>query len=394
MRDRNLCVKLNALTVFRNLLDRPIISAFSELLRAYEIDDNENLYVAYSKFVAMLFKECDCITDYILNCVLEDDNFYIKSKGSGKTLSKTFDEAVKIDLQFLAEVSAVKASDITGEFAIKLPLFKSYEADFVKIYEEKLLKVAVEGYGVFTKYKAFMFDSNGLEAIKNPDAQSLASLKGYEYARDKVVKNTESFLKGKSANNAFLYGDAGTGKSSTVKAVLNEFSHMGLRLIEIKKSSIVHLPKLLDELAENPLKFILFIDDLSFAPEDKNFSTLKAILEGSVVVPSKNCIIYATSNRRHLVKELMSEREGDDIHLRDTLQETLSLSARFGLTVTFNAPNKDDYLQIVDFYADKFEIDIEREKLHKMAMTFEVRNGGRSPRTAKHFISSLMADTL
>ncbi len=394
MQNSNLHVKLNSLTVFRALLKNPVISAFSELLKFFETADTENLYMAYAKFVSKLFKEGDCLTDYILNCVLEDDNFYIRAKGANNAVSKVLDDAVKIDLENLKEIASVKALDITQSFDIKMPLWNSYEADFVKIYEEKLLNVSINGYGVFTKYKAFMFDTNGLEPIKNPDTQSLKDLKGYEYARDKVVKNTKSFLKGGSANNAFLYGDAGTGKSSTVKAVLNEFSEMGLRLIEIKKSSIVHLPKLLDELSLNPLKFILFIDDLSFAPEDKSFSTLKAILEGSVIVPSKNCVIYATSNRRHLVKELMSEREGDDIHLRDTLQETLSLSARFGLTVTFNAPNKDDYLEIVDFYADMYSLDISREELHKKAQTFEVRNGGRSPRTAKHFVSALMADTL
>ncbi len=394
MQNSNLYVKLNTLTVFRDLLENPVISAFSEVLRLYEAGDKEELCMAYAKFSSMLFKEADCLTDFILERILSSDNFYIRARGADKNTGETLDEALEIDLSNLKEIAGVKACDITKDLGVKLPLFKSYEADFVKIYQEKLLNVSSLGYGIFSKYRAFIFDDKGILPIKNPDTQSLKDLKGYEYARDKVVKNTESFLNGQSANNAFLYGDAGTGKSSTVKAVLNEFADKGLRLVEIKKSSIVHLPKLLDELSENPLKFILFIDDLSFAPEDKSFSTLKAILEGSIIVPSKNCVIYATSNRRHLVKELMSEREGDDIHLRDTLQETLSLSARFGLTVTFNAPNKDDYLEIVDFYAGMYNVKMDREELHKKAQTFEVRNGGRSPRTAKHFIKALMADTL
>ncbi len=209
-----------------------------------------------------------------------------------------------------------------------------------------------------------------------------------------VVQNTESFMTGGQFNNVLLYGDAGTGKSSTVKAILNNYKDLGLRLIEIKKDCIINLPSLLDKLSNNPLKFILFIDDLSFSRNDSSFSTLKAVLEGSVAATGSNCVIYATSNRRHLIKENMSDRAGDDIHHADTMQEMHSLSARFVLTVSFYKPDKDDYLNIVTYYADKYGFDISRDELFVRAEAFAIRNGGRSPRTAKHFVQfSVMGDS-
>ena len=150
------------------------------------------------------------------------------------------------------------------------------------------------------------------------------------------------------ANNVLLYGDAGTGKSSTVKAIANEFAADGLRLVEVKKNQLYQIPDLMDKLAANPLKFILFIDDLSFTANDDNFAALKAILEGSVGGRARNIAVYATSNRRHLIKETLTDRTGDDIHEADTRQELMSLSARFGLTVTFQRPEKARFAAILE----------------------------------------------
>ncbi len=188
-----------------------------------------------------------------------------------------------------------------------------------------------------------------------------------------------------------LYGDAGTGKSSSVKAIANEFAADGLRLVEVKKNQLYQIPALLDSLAQNPLKFILFIDDLSFSANDDNFAALKAILEGSVGSRSQNVVVYATSNRRHLIKETLSDRSGDDIHEADTRQELMSLSARFGLTVTFQRPDKVRFEEILLDLAKQYGVQMPSDQLFIKGEAFAIRAGGRSPRVARQFIELLSA---
>ena len=201
-----------------------------------------------------------------------------------------------------------------------------------------------------------------------------------------VIKNTKAFLSGIKASNVLLYGDAGTGKSSTIKAIANKYKGEGLRLLELKKYQLFQLPELIDDLSKNPLKFIIFIDDLSFSGNDDNFIALKTILEGSVYGYSKNIVIYATTNRRHFVKESMKDRNSDELFTNDSLQETMSLSARFGLTVTFQKPGKDLYIEIVEGLAKDNNLKLSGEDLVKKAEAFAIRSSGRSPRTAKQFI--------
>ena len=219
----------------------------------------------------------------------------------------------------------------------------------------------------------------------------LTHLYGYEKERSKIIQNTLALLEGKPANNVLLYGDAGTGKSSTVKAIVNTYRAQGLRLVEIKKTQLYLIPSLLDSLANNPLKFILFIDDLCFNPNDNDFSALKAILEGSVTGRGHNILIYATSNHRHMVKETFSDRQGDEVHISDTLQEIISLSARFGLTVTFSRPEKEQYCEIVLKLADQYEIAEDPAELLRRAEAYAIRSGGRNPRVAKQFIEGVKA---
>ena len=188
-----------------------------------------------------------------------------------------------------------------------------------------------------------------------------------------------------------LYGDAGTGKSSSVKAIANEFAADGLRLVEVKKNQLYQIPALLDSLAQNPLKFILFIDDLSFSANDDNFAALKAILEGSVGGRNQNVVVYATSNRRHLIKETLSDRSGDDIHEADTRQELMSLSARFGLTVTFQRPDKVRFEEILLDLAKQYGVQMPSDQLFIKGEAFAIRAGGRSPRVARQFIELLSA---
>lgn len=252
-------------------------------------------------------------------------------------------------------------------------------------------EVGKKGYGMFAKHHVFTVENGQLVPVRYPDPQRLDELPGYEQEREKVIANTRALLAGMPANNVLLYGDAGTGKSSTVKAIANEFAADGLRLVEVKKNQLYQIPDLMDKLAANPLKFILFIDDLSFTANDDNFAALKAILEGSVGGRARNIAVYATSNRRHLIKETLSDRTGDDIHEADTRQELMSLSARFGLTVTFQRPEKARFEVILTELAKQHGIEMPHDELLTKAEAFAIRAGGRSPRVAKQFIEQYAA---
>ena len=197
-------------------------------------------------------------------------------------------------------------------------------------------------------------------------------------------------MEGRPAANVLLCGDAGTGKSSTVKAIANDFFNQGLRLIELRKDQLRYLPLVMAKISGNPLKFIIFIDDLSFNQNNDDFSMLKAALEGSASATAENAVIYATSNRRHIIKESFADRDGDDVHRNDTLQETLSLSERFGLTVLFSKPDKKLYLSIVHELAERHKIQMKKEELDVQAEAFALRKGSRSARCAEQFINSLL----
>ena len=244
------------------------------------------------------------------------------------------------------------------------------------------------GFGIFARYKGFSWDGNNLVGIENLDPIRLDSLVNIDRQKKIVVENTLAFLNGQRVNNILLYGSRGTGKSSTVKAILNEFSHMGLRVVEVYKDQLYTFPKLVRILRDVPLKFIIFVDDLSFEDIEVNYTKLKAILEGSLEAMPQNVVIYATSNRRHLVKERFSDRNGlsdDEVHFRDTLEEKLSLADRFGIVVTYPSPTQQEYLAIVDEIAKKRGIEI-TEKLHRLALQWEMNYNGRSARTAKQFV--------
>ena len=265
------------------------------------------------------------------------------------------------------------------------------DLDLPAAYAQRMSEVGKKGYGMFAKHHVFTVENGKLVPVKYPDPQRLSELPGYEKEREKVIANTRALLAGMPANNVLLYGDAGTGKSSSVKAIANEFAPEGLRLVEVKKNQLYQIPDLMDKLAANPLKFILFIDDLSFTANDDNFAALKAILEGSVGGRARNIAVYATSNRRHLIKETLTDRTGDDIHEADTRQELMSLSARFGLTVTFQRPEKARFETILEELAKQHHVDMPMDQLLVKAEAFAIRAGGRSPRVAKQFIEQCEA---
>jgi uncharacterized protein len=255
------------------------------------------------------------------------------------------------------------------------------------------------GTGLFGRYRAFRWvraDGRGsLEGIAHPDTPRLDELVGYEAERDLLLRNTEHFLAGYPANNVLLYGDRGTGKSSTVRALLAAYGDRGLRLIEVAKAHLPDLPRLLELLRDRRERFVLFVDDLSFHESETEFKELKAVLEGGLEARPPNVLLYATSNRRHLVQERFDDRAGavnGELHGVDTAQEKLSLSDRFGITLTFIAPDQDRYLQIVRALAAARALPLDAEELRRRALAWALRHKGRSGRTARQFVDYLTGE--
>jgi predicted AAA+ superfamily ATPase len=256
-------------------------------------------------------------------------------------------------------------------------------------------QIGRRGAGIFSRRGFFRWEKpSGAPGFPRPvlngDPVSLADLSGYRSQRSLVLDNTLSFLEGKAANNLLLYGDRGTGKSATVKAVCREFLDRGLRLLELRKEDMAELPAVLEFTASRGLKFAVFIDDLSFENLDDSFTGLKALLEGGAEARPANTVIYATSNRRHLVRERQADRPGGDGEIRsfDTMQEQLSLSDRFGLTVFFTAPSQEEYLDIACFIAEKRGLAPDAV-FRENALRWEKWFNGRSPRTASQFVAWL-----
>lgn len=385
---RNIVTSAKAVVVFKNILNDKGISALINLLDCDSNNENEFLKY-YSDFVSALYEKTDDLCEYINELLQNDENIYVKQSAKGD-VSLFVQNTVENELIFFEELSKLKCDDLKSIYnGIALPEWGNSNISVKDEYEKKISLIRTTGYGIYATHRMFLYKDNEIIPVKYPDPQRLSQMSGYELERQKVIDNTMALLQGKPCNNVLLYGDAGSGKSSTIKAIVNEYWEMGLRLIEIKKNQLYSLPDVIEELADNPLKFIIFIDDLSFSTNDNDFGALKAILEGGVAGKTDNLAIYATSNRRNLVKENFSDRNGDDVHFQDTIQEIMSLSARFGLKITFSKPDKDLYLSIVENLSMQYNISIDKNELFLSAEAFALRNGGRSPRTAKQFIEYL-----
>jgi predicted AAA+ superfamily ATPase len=245
--------------------------------------------------------------------------------------------------------------------------------------------------GVFGRYAAFYW-RQGLVGVERPDPVVFDDLIGYALQKEKIIENTEFFVSGKPYNNMLLYGDRGTGKSSSVKALLNKFKSRGLRLVALPKAEIDALQTLMDALAPRGCKFIVFIDDLSFEENETGYKAFKSALEGGVRARPANTLVCVTSNRRNIIKEVWREREDrDEINLNDALQEKRSLADRFGLTVTFGAPDKSEYLDIVRGIARREGLEADDEELMRLALQWELRQSGRSGRTARQFVNHVLS---
>ncbi|MFZ5986592.1 MAG: ATP-binding protein [Bacillota bacterium] len=429
---------LDSLSVYRNLLEDGVIKALRTLIDSLsrdklEIDEFVNFFNTFF-FELTKSNSTKTLKDYIIDLVIFDENPYSRLAESVEfeEIDDLLVRAVIKDLDGLNAI-CVLTSDIFKDYALKNICIYEFEEniinnlpswEFQNKYDLKTdsesgpleeIKETLQrssswsqcigdlsgfyrrnGSGMFARCRAFVWEPSDnvsyLRGIDSPDPVRISDFIGYEQERFEVINNTEKFLKGYPANNVLLYGDRGTGKSSTVKALVNEYHQLGLRMIEIPKMHLADFPKVIRLVKDRKLKFIIFIDDLAFEDSEESYTALKAILEGGLECKPDNTLIYATSNRRHLIKEKFSDRAGfrsdsqdDEIRARDTIQEKLSLSDRFGITVVFSSPDQKRFLEIIEGLSKKRGMKIEREKLYKEALKWELWYNGRSPRTAKQF---------
>jgi hypothetical protein len=394
-----LALRLRTLAVFRSLLADPVLRRLLAYLDVRQ--NNAPLHAcvaAWGDFVAELYATSGVsLAAHVQSLVNDDENPYIRAVGRGEQPPQVLADAVASELRVLQAVADLTPEALREGLAWSGPLpgFEVSAVDIAGEYAARTAAVGRYGYGMYARYTAFFLNAAGaIEPVRHPDSVRLADLVDYRHQQEVILANTRALLEGKPAANILLTGDAGTGKSSTVKAVANELADQGLRILEVRKDQLQAIPAVLDELTANPLTFVLFIDDLSFQAGDDTYAALKAILEGGVAAKSRNVAIYATSNRRHLVKERFSDRDGDDVHRNDSMQEALSLSERFGIQLTFQKPDKATYLDIVHHLAveagalaadgDTAQIDAEAER-------FALGRGGRSARAARQFVDGLVA---
>lgn len=422
-------IMMNSLCIFTNIKEDSVIKKYKLLLKYLDKDkvSLEKAITIYNDFIYELLNSNDNtnLKKYIIDLIFLDSNPFTKMIDNSNQDNTHILNQVQYELGVLEYITNIQSSYIK-ETIISKGKAKDFQVDIVKSlidfkYEkdsadqikaidklkqriisnnnwENYLDEIIDFYncygtGIFGEYRAFVWehenDKTYLRGIEAPDPVELKDLVGYEDQKETIINNTKNFLKGYPANNILLYGSRGTGKSSTVKAITNEYYTEGLRLIEVDKSKLVDFTKIIRILKNKNLKFIIFVDDLVFEEGEASYSALKTILEGGVENRSNNILIYATTNRKHLVKETFSERAGDEIHANDAIEEKLSLADRFGMTVSFYSPDQKEYLNIIDNIALSRGLEVDKEYLHKEALKWVRWYNARSPRTAMQFINWL-----
>lgn len=371
---------LQSLAVFRCILKNGLVKSFAELCLEPSFDK-------MGLFTEALYKEGDNLSEAFLKAVLLSENICSVKTANDDCITPIIRERAGKELDIIKKASMVLSEDF-GEYGSENG-WNVRDIDFKGEFEKRLNNIKSTGYGVFAE--DYMFTLEGKEIVPAifKDDITAHALKGYERQRLQIENNIKALIKGKVAANMLLYGDSGTGKSATVKALTNYYAPYGVRLIEIKKNQISSIPYIMGKVSSNPLKFILFLDDLTFDPSDDSFGNMKAVLEGSVAARAKNTCICVTSNRRHLVKETAADREGGDLHRKDTLEEIGALTQRFGLSVIYEKPDRLSYIQVLTEIARDYNIEISEKEI-KEAEAYAIQKGGRSCRVAKQYVEELI----
>ena len=359
---------------------------------------------------------------YLTNLLVNNENTYSRSTEIRGQINGTVNDAVLHDIVIFKELYDYDFTDMTDALsldAMKLVFDYKASTEESKVYNDRIRRRICDlaetfhndntptqmkdsltqfyreyGVGRFGLHKAFRVshgtdDEVNIVPILNIAHVKLDDLVGYDIAKQKLIENTEAFVSGRRANNCLLYGDAGTGKSSSIKAIANMYYDRGLRIIEIYKHQFKDLNDVIAQIKNRNYKFIIYMDDLSFEEFEVEYKYLKAVIEGGLEKKPKNVLIYATSNRRHLVNERFSDRD-DALHKSDTMQEKLSLVSRFGCTIYFGLPEKKEYQEIVLELAGREGSDMDKEELLLEANKREDAHGGRSGRCARQFIDYLL----
>jgi hypothetical protein len=402
-------LKLNNLIIYRNLLKDGLVQKLQSILAGAARED-----AAYELSAGLLAKaekmgfKGNLLHSYIVYLIARDENVFSTTVeknrgkvGAGLRRAVIHDLAILRDLlstDFAAVCDTAFVSDFTptnSEAFQDYTALTGYLAASPEESADRLIEYYTRyGCGKTAGFAAFRWDEEaGLTGIKHTDRIALEDIVGYESQKAVLVKNTEAFLGGKPANNVLLAGARGTGKSSSVKALINRYFADGLRLVEVHKHQLRHLHKILDALRGRSQKFIVFLDDLSFEDTETDYKHLKSVIEGGVEAKPDNVLLYATSNRRHLIKETWADRAGtQDIHSADSVQEKISLSDRFGITLTYPAPDQNEYLSIVEAIAKRHDIDLPQEELRKRALRWEMSHSGRSGRVAQQFVKHILGN--
>lgn len=406
-----------SLLLYQAVLDDTVGQTFLSLLEALSTskglpNERAHCITAYGQWFQALAQTGQSWGDHVLEQLLVADNAFTRAvqRLPLSELPVPLIAAARQDLQILQGLYNLTPSHISQciQTACQLPqspvvwslLPETMPIDLPRDWSEGISELVAyyqkQGTGHFGKFCGFRWQQGQLIGVADPDPIRLDQLAAYDEVKAVLVKNTEFLLAGFNALNVLLYGSRGSGKSSLVKALLNEYASQGLRLIEVSKADLYDLPVIVEHLRHQLQKFIIFVDDLSFEEDDDAFKALKVVLEGGITRRPPNVVVYATSNRRHLVREFFADRprprDADELKSWDTVQEKLSFSDRFGLTLTFEAADQPMYLEIVHHLAQQAGLDLPVEDLNYRAKQWATRHNGRSGRSARQFIDFLSAE--
>ena len=391
---------LKGVCAYKNVMDKPVMRELTRLVDQLCTGQGEWALEGYTNLFFTLRQEGALgLGAWLDKAVRYEENPYadlIAHSGDDPALV----QAAQQDVTLFNTLARSEGSEfITSlgellgkEYAETVAALPRWTAGKAIDFEELTEFYRLHGAGLFARYRAFLWEDGQLFPVEQPDSPKPEELLGYEMQRQQVIANTRALVAGHSVNNVLLFGDSGTGKSATVKSLLTQPGLEALRLIEVQKDGLSDMTRLIRTLRSKPQKFILFIDDLAFDQDDKVFSALKTILEGGLEPRPANVAVYATSNRRHLVRQTFSERAGEEIDTFETIAEKTALSERFGLRILYQNMDKKGYLALVDHLAAREGIEMDSEKLHSLAMTWDIRHGGRTPRSARQFIASLSVE--
>ena len=419
-------MNISELVIYRNLKHEELFEDMAGLMGLGNSEKKADAFVCAGQLVELAVEygfEGNLWHCFLALCLADNENAYTTTCEIRGNAGGTLDVLARSDYRifkalFDFDIETLQPASMWKELAdyrpsnqesrvfnrrirdriVGLAVLLEQSADEVEFQSHMAAFYGEYGVGKFGLNKAFRIIEKEdehqfiIDPLINVEHVYFKDIVGYEAQKQKLIENTEAFISGKEANNVLLFGDAGTGKSSSVKAILNEYYGQGLRMIEVYKHQFKALSDVLEQVKDRNYKFIIYMDDLSFEEYELEYKYLKAILEGGLGKRPKNVLIYATSNRRHLIREKFSDKRelDDDLHNNDTVQEKLSLAARFGVTIYYGSPDKFQFQGIVKALAEKYQLDMPEDELLLEANKWELSHGGLSGRTASQFITHLL----